>query len=115
MTSRVDSCLGGVTPIMPTMRAGMAASVACSSLGIAQLSGHGFAKAVLEGCSLDLLELDLAAHHLGLPGFVRSVMALELRHHLFGEQLERLADVLVRVLAGLVEQYDLVDVGGLEL
>ena len=42
-------------------------------------------------------------------------MALELRHHLLAEQLQRLADVLVGVLAGLVEQDDLVDVGGLEL
>src|SRR6185503_3664540 len=36
-------------------------------------------------------------------------------HYLAAEQLKRLADVLVRVLAGLVEQDDLVDVGGLEL
>ena len=73
------------------------------------------AVAVLEGRRLDLLELDLARHHLGLPGLVRRVVAVEFRHHLAAEQLERLADVLVRVLAGLVEQDHLVDVGGLEL
>ena len=35
---------------------------------------------------------------------------VEFRHHFIGEQPERFTDVLVGVLAGLVEQHDLVDV-----
>jgi hypothetical protein len=40
---------------------------------------------------------------------------VELGHDLGGEQLEAGADVLVGVLAGLVEEDDLVDVALLEL
>ena len=42
-------------------------------------------------------------------------MALKLGDHLTPEQLQGFADVLMRILAGLVEQDDLIDVGGLEL
>jgi len=40
---------------------------------------------------------------------------MELGHHLLGEELERLADVLVAGLARLVEQDRLVDAARLEL
>ena len=59
---------------------------------------------------IQLLELDLAAEHLLLPGLMLSFLAVEFRHHFLGEQLERLADVLMLVLARLVEQDDAVDV-----
>ena len=49
--------------------------------------------------------------HLPLPLLVLGLEGVELGHHLGGEQLERLADVLVAVAAGLVEQDHLVDVG----
>jgi len=44
----------------------------------------------------------------GFPGVVLGVFA-KLRHHVLGEQFKRVADVLVAVLAGLVEQDHLVD------
>src|SRR5665213_479001 len=66
------------------------------------------AVAILEGFGFDLLELDRAAHHAGLPGLVLGIV-LEFRHHLFGKQLERLADMFVAVLASLIQQDHLVD------
>jgi len=39
---------------------------------------------------------------------------VEFRHHLAGEEFEALADVRMGVFAGLVQEDDLVDVGGLE-
>ena len=50
------------------------------------------------------------AEHAPLPLLMRGFHRLEFRHHLLGEQFEAGADVLVAVLAGLVEQDDLVDV-----
>src|SRR6516164_2961872 len=66
---------------------------------------------VRKGRGVDLLELYRAAHHACLPGVVFGIL-LKLRHHFPGEQLERFADVLMAVFAGLVEQYDLIDVRG---
>src|SRR5215207_11005483 len=76
---------------------------------------HGAAVAVGEGRGVDLLELDLAVQHPLLPLEQFGMGALEFGHHFLGEQLERFADVLVGVLARLVQQHDLVDVGFLEL
>ena len=45
----------------------------------------------------------------------RSPAFLELRHHLGGEQLERLADVLVLVHPRLLDERDLIDARSLEL
>ena len=67
-----------------------------------------------EGLGVELLELDLAGQHRLLPRLVLGLVVVELRHHLVGEQLEAGADVLVGVLAGLVEQDHLVDVRLLE-
>src|SRR3954470_430779 len=69
--------------------------------------------AVGERLRVDLLELDLAAHDALLPGRLRGIV-LEFRHHLAAEQLQRFADVLVAVLARLVQKDDLVDVRALE-
>src|SRR5215469_13147626 len=66
--------------------------------------------AVAERRRLDFLERDLAGDHLCLPGFLLANAVVELRHHLAGKELEAFANVLVRVLAGLVEQDHLVDV-----
>src|ERR1700751_1509324 len=68
------------------------------------------AVALAERSGIDLFELDLARQHLALPGLLGGLVGVEFWHHLAGEQFEALADVLVRVLAGLVEQNDLVDV-----
>src|SRR5690349_17567697 len=75
---------------------------------------HGAAVAVGEGRGVDLLELDLAVEDALLPLEKLRMRVLELRHHLASEELEGFADVLVPVLAGLVQQHDLVDVGALE-
>src|SRR5882672_3101796 len=66
-----------------------------------------------ERLGIDLFELDRTAHDAPLPRVMFGIV-LELRHHLFGEQFERFADVLVGVLAGLVEQDHLVDMGSAE-
>src|SRR4051794_6356773 len=71
------------------------------------------AVAILEGFGVDFLELDRTAHHGFLPCLMLGVV-LEFRHHFLAEQLERLTDVLMGVLAGLVEQDHLVDMGGAE-
>src|SRR5579859_5957779 len=68
---------------------------------------------VSECGGVDLLELDRAGEHALLPFVVLGVV-LELGHHFFREQLERLANVLMRVLAGLVEQDHLIDMRGAE-
>ena len=78
-------------------------------------SGELWAKAVLERRRVDFVEDDLAGHDLLLPGLVRRLQFVEFRHDLVGEQFEALANVLVRIVAGLVEQDDLVDVAGREL
>src|SRR5260370_22533810 len=72
------------------------------------------AVAVAEGGGVDLFELDFAAQHLGLPSLLLGHARVEFGHHLAGEEFEALADVLVRVLAGLVQQNDLVDMRALE-
>src|SRR3954447_12811799 len=71
------------------------------------------AVAVGERLGVDFLELDLAAHDALLPGRLRRII-LEFRHHLAAEQLQRFADVLVAVLARLVQKDDLVDMRALE-
>src|SRR5579883_928818 len=45
---------------------------------------------------------------------MRRDIGVEFRHHLAREELEAVADVLMRVAAGLVEQDHLVDMRGLE-
>ena len=72
------------------------------------------AVAVAEGSGVDLFELDLAGQHLALPGLLRGLVGVEFGHDLAGEEFEAFADVLVGVLAGLVQQDDLVDMRGLE-
>src|SRR5262249_54253888 len=69
--------------------------------------------AVREGRGIDFLELDGAAHHALLPGVVLGIV-LELAHHLSREQLQRLADMFMRVLAGGAEQDHLVDMRAAE-
>jgi len=49
-----------------------------------------------------------------LPRLLLGLVGVELGHHLAGEEIEALADVLVRVLAGLVQEQHLVDVRGFE-
>src|SRR5438552_9440933 len=71
------------------------------------------AVAIPERFGIDLFELDRAAEHPLLPGLVFGIVP-ELRHHFRREQLQRLADMLVAVLAGLVEQDHLVDMRGAE-
>ena len=69
--------------------------------------------AVGKGRGVDFFELDIAVDHAGLPGVVLAVV-LKLRHHFAAEQIQGFADVLMGVLAGLIEQDDLVDVRGAE-
>src|SRR6202011_521629 len=71
------------------------------------------AVAVAEWRGVDLLKLDFAVEHLGFPGFLLGDASVEFGHHFAGEQFEALAYVLVRVLAGLVQQNDLVDMRAL--
>ena len=59
------------------------------------MSGE-LAVTVGKGRGIDLFELDVAAHHTGLPGVMFRVM-LELRHHFAGEQFQGFADVLMAV------------------
>ena len=59
-------------------------------------------------------KLDFAGQHLRLPGVLLGDVGVEFGHHLAGEEFEALADVLVGVLAGLVQQDDLVDMRALE-
>ena len=66
-------------------------------------------------CGVEFVEFDLARHHLPFPFLVAGLGGVELGHHLFREKLEAFADVLVGVLASLVQQDDLVGVAGLEL
>ena len=84
---------------------------------LSQLSSRGpggcdidreLAIAIDECRGVDLLKLDRAAHHAGLPGLMLGIV-LELRHYFLAEQFERLADMLVAVLAGLIEQDHLID------
>src|SRR4029079_2805460 len=70
---------------------------------------HGAAVAVRECRGVYLLEFDLAIQHLLLPLEQLGMGALELGHHFLGKELQRFADVLMLVAAGLVEQHDLVD------
>ena len=77
------------------------------------MNGIG-AVAVAEGGGVDFFELDLAGRHLALPGLLLGDAGVEFRHHLAGEEFEALADVRMGVFAGLVQEDDLVDVGGLE-
>src|SRR5207302_9580208 len=72
-----------------------------------------FAVTVLERFSVDLLKLDCATHDAPLPGVMLGIVA-ELRHHFASEQLKGIADVLMAVLAGLVEQDHLIDMRGAE-
>src|SRR4029453_14364672 len=55
------------------------------------------------------LDLDTPGQDVGLPARVLRFARVELRHDLAREQLEALADVLVRRPPGLVEQDHLVD------
>src|SRR5262249_29387048 len=73
------------------------------------------AVAVFKGRRLDLLELNLTGHHLALPGLVLGMTTLKLGHHLAGKQGKRFHDVLVRIVAGLVEQDHLIDMRAFEL
>ena len=52
---------------------------------------------------------------LGLLPYALGLALLELRHHRASEQLERFADVLVAILAALLDEDRLIDAGGLEL
>ena len=72
-------------------------------LGAGDLHRIG-AVAVAVGRGVDLFELDFAVQHLLFPGLLRRLVGVEFGHHLAGEQLEALADVLVGVLAGLVQE-----------
>src|SRR6516165_8739505 len=63
--------------------------------------------------SVNLFQLNRAADHAGLPGVVLGIV-LELGHDFLGKQFERLADRLMGVLAGLIEQNHLVDMRGAE-
>src|SRR5437870_8955200 len=58
--------------------------------------------------------LDVRRQLLGLPTPARLVPLLELRQDARGEQLERLADVLVAVVPALLDEDSLVDAGFLE-
>src|SRR5262245_35011044 len=64
---------------------------------------------------VDLVELELACEHALLPFLVHVIAFVELGHDFAREQLERRADVLVQVLARLVQQDHLVDIRRLEL
>src|SRR5580704_2701887 len=72
------------------------------------------AVAVAERRGVDFFELDLAGQHLSLPGILLGDVGVEFGHHLAREKLKAFADMLVGVLAGLVEQDHLVDMRGLE-
>lgn len=58
--------------------------------------------------------LDGRGERLGLFRQPLSLVLLEFRHHVRGEQLEQLADVLVPVAAALLDEDDLVDASVLE-
>ena len=59
--------------------------------------------------------LDVGRELLGLALHALGFVLLELAHHLAGEQLERLADVLVPVAAALLDEGHLVDAALVEL
>ena len=59
--------------------------------------------------------LDVRRQRRGLPALPLVVAVAELGHHVGGEQLERLADVVVAVVPALLDEDDLVDAGLLEL
>src|SRR5207245_7609977 len=59
--------------------------------------------------------LDVGRQLLGLPPLARRMPLLELRHDARREQLERRADVLVPVVAALLDEDGLVDARLLEL
>ena len=72
------------------------------------------ARSEIERLGVDVVELDFTRQHGGFPGFLLAVPSMELRHHFAREELKARADVLVGILAGLIEQNDLVDVGAFE-
>lgn len=74
-----------------------------------------FAEAVLVGGRVDLVELDLAGEDLAFPVLVGGLHGVEFGHDLGREKFEAFADVFVGVVAGLIEENDLVDVRGREL
>ena len=59
---------------------------------------------------VDFLEFYLSGHQFALPVLISRLNSAELRHHFFGEQLEAFADIVLRVVARLVEQNDPLDV-----
>ena len=64
---------------------------------------------------IEILEHDLARQDLLLPHGMLGFGGVELGHDFRGEQLERIADVLMAGLACLIEQDHLVDPARLEL
>ena len=69
----------------------------------------------LVGRGVEALETGAPGEHVVLPALMRGLAPVELGHDLAREELEAGADVLVWRAAGLVEEDDLVHVGGLEL
>src|SRR5271157_113065 len=57
-----------------------------------------------------LLNLDIARQDRTFPRLVLGLARMELRHHLASKELKARADVLVGVVAGLIQQDDLIDV-----
>ena len=62
------------------------------------------------GGRVELFEFDLPCQHLPFPFLLLRLHRLELGHDLPREQFEALADMFVRVLAGLIQEDDLIDV-----
>src|ERR1700679_2616975 len=60
------------------------------------------AKTIAERLRIDLLQFNLARQNLLLPFLMRRFGGVKFGHHLFREQFQAFANMLMRVAAGLV-------------
>src|SRR6516225_10188675 len=72
------------------------------------------AVAVAERRGVDFFELDFAVQYPRFPCILLGHSGMELGHYVSGEEFEAFADMLMRILASLVQQNNLVDMRRLE-
>src|ERR1700722_7401568 len=68
-------------------------------------------KPIFERLRIDFFQFDFSGQDLALPFLVCRLVSVEFGHDVLREQFQALANVLVRVAAGLIGQNDLVDIG----